>query len=351
MSSQEKKPVRIGIVGCGVRGSDAASAISKARGVELSAVVDAYESAARTLGERFRVPWSTDLTHLLEDSRLDAVYVASPHHLHAEQGIEAAKAGKHLVVEKPLAHNLSAAEELVSAAAMSGVTLVPWLGLRYLPEVVAANRLIELGLLGPLRGGTLIHHLSKPPSYFFRGGKATWQARREQAGGGVLITQAIHYLDWLCYLGRQEVIEVSAHYETLDSGIEVEDTLVMWARFANGALATLNASTSVPGLYRSDQVLNEFRIWGSDGHLSLTRPFQFFSSKSVAGHHPERWHDLAPLPPMGTPAVELLERFARRLRSGEPQEITPADGLRVQAIVEAAYKSSEAGRPMTPQRL
>jgi predicted dehydrogenase len=338
------------IIGCGVRGSDAASAISAARGVELSAVVDASESAARTLAHRHGVSWSTDLTRALEDPRLDAVYVASPHHLHAEHGIEAAKAGKHLVVEKPLAHKLSAATELVSVAGMSGVTLVPWLGFRYLPEVVLADRLIEQGMLGRFLGGTLVHHLSKPPSYFFRQGQATWQARREFAGGGVLITQAIHYLDWLLYLGREEATEVSARYETLESGTEVEDSLVMWVRFSNGALATLNASTCVPGLYRSDQVQNEFRIWGSDGHLSLTRPFQFFSSRLVAGRHPERWHDLAPLPRMHAPAVELLERFAHHLRTGEPQEITPSDGLRVQALVEAAYGSGEAGRPMTPQR-
>lgn len=335
------------VVGCGVRGSDAASAISKARGVRLIGVVDAYEEAARTLAERHQVSWTTDLTRLLSDPQVDAVYVASPHHLHAEQGIEAAKAGKHLVVEKPLAHNLSAAEDLASAAAMSGVTLLPWLGFRYLPEVVKSARLIDQGLLGDLLGASLVHHLSKPPSYFFRHGQPTWQARRATAGGGVLITQAIHYLDWLLYLGRQRPVEVSARYATLESGSEVEDTVVMWLRFENGALATLNASTCVPGLYRSDQIQNEFRIWGSDGHLSLTRPFQFFSSKSVEGTHPERWHDLAPLPQLRPPAVALLERFAQALLNGEPQEITPADGLRVQALVEAAYQSAETNEPVT----
>ena len=342
------KNVRIAIVGCGVRGADAASAVSDARGIELSAVVDASEAAAKTLGEKHRVAWTTDLTRLLSDPNLDAVYISSPHHLHAQQGIEAAKAGKHLVVEKPLAHDLAAAEELVSVAAMSGVTLVPWLGFRYLPEVDKAARLIDQGLLGNLLGGMMTHHLSKPPSYFFRGGEPTWQARRATAGGGVLITQAIHYLDWLLYLGRERVTEVSARYETLDADTEVEDTVVLWIRFANGALATLNASTCVPGLYRSDQVLNEFRIWGSDGHLSLTRPFQFFSSKLVDGKHPERWHDLAPLPRMRAPGVELLERFALGLRTGKPQEITPTDGLRVQAIIDAAYRSSETGVPVTP---
>lgn len=232
-------------------------------------------------------------------------------------------------------------------AAMSGVTLVPWLGFRYQPEVARAAHLIDQGLLGTFLGGVLTHHLSKAPSYFFRDGEPTWQARRTMAGGGVLITQAIHYLDWLLYLGRERVAEVSARYATLDSNMEVEDTAVLWIRFANGALATLNASTCVPGLYRSDQVLNEFRIWGSDGHLSLTRPFQFFSSRLVDGKHPERWHDLEPLPRMRAPAVELLERFALGLRAGEPQQITPTDGLRVQAIVDAAYRSSETGMPVS----
>jgi predicted dehydrogenase len=338
--------LRIAVIGCGIRGIDSALSIRRARNVSLEVVMDTEESRARTVGQNLEVRWTTEYASVLDDDRVDAVLISTPHHLHAPLATAAAAAGKHAIVEKPLAHQLRAAVEMVQAFIEAGVTLSPWLGFRYLPEIVKARELIEGGALGSLLGAHLVHHLAKPLHYFYRLGEPTWQARWDSAGGGVLITLAIHYLDWLLYLAESRVEEVSARFSTLDGDVEVEDTLVMWMRFENGALATLNASSRVQGLYRPDQTLTEFRMWGTEGHLSLTPPPQFYSSRLVNGKRPERWHDLAPLPKLQPPEVEFLERFAAAIEGEQEPEISAADGLRVQAVIEAAYQSGRTGRPV-----
>lgn len=336
----------VAVIGCGMRGLASAHSIRQTKNLSLEIVMDADEAAARSAAENLGVGWTTDYDSVLRNEKVDIVLINTPHHLHAPQAIAAAKAGKHCIVEKPLAHDLRAAAAMADAFREAEVALGPWLGFRYLPEVARAKELVEAGSLGSLLGAHLVHHLFKPPHYFYRLGKPTWQARWDSAGGGVLMTQAIHYLDWLLYLAESRVEEVSAQFATLDGDMEVEDTLVMWMRFDNGALATVNVSSCVPGLYRVDQVLTELRMWGTDGHLSLTEPPQFYSRRLVDGKHPERWHDLAPLPKLHDPEVEFLDRFAAAIENGREPEISVADGLRVQSVIEAAYESGRTGRPV-----
>ena len=156
---------------------------------------------------------------------------------------------------------------------------------------------------------------------------------------------AIHYLDWLLYLSKLSVTEVSARHATLQSTIEVEDTLVMWLTFENGALATVNTSSCVQGLHQPPELM-DCRIWGTQGHLSLTPPFQLFSSRRVDGKRPERWHSLGSLPKLPSPDIEYLEHFSRAVLNGSDVEITGEDGLRLQAVIEAAYRSSREGCPI-----
>ena len=96
--------------------------------------------------------------------------------------------------------------------------------------------------------------------------------------------------------------------------------------------------------------LTELRIWGRDGQISLTKPFQFWSSRMIEGKYAGRWHSMQPLPTLASPDVELLERFARSIIRGEPPEVTGVDGVRLQAVIEAAYESVRLGRPVKVER-
>jgi len=339
--------LRLAVIGCGEQGSVNAGAAKAVGNISLSTVVDVSETAARRLGERLGVPWTTDYMSVLDSKNIDAVFINTPHHRHAEQAIQAAQAGKHIILEKPLAHDLENAVRIVRAAHEAGVKLSVWLGFRYLPQIVLAKKLVDAGALGNMLGGYLTNHLSKPVHYWQRGytgiGNDDWRSHWESAGGGVFLQNTIHYLDWLLYISGLKVTEVSAHYATLDSPADVEDTFVAWFTLNNGALVTVNASSCVTGLR---QTLTECRLWGSEGHLSLTPPYQFYSSQMIEGRRPERWHNLKPLPRLRSPQIEYLERFARAVLRGEQPEITGEEGLRLQEVIEAAYRSCREGHPV-----
>jgi predicted dehydrogenase/threonine dehydrogenase-like Zn-dependent dehydrogenase len=346
-TAKEARRLRVAIVGCGGRGAENGVAAQRANQTSLAVVMDVSDGPARRLGERLGVPWTTDYASVLADERIDAVFLSTPHYLHAKQAVLAARAGKHVIVEKPLATTLYDATQMVRAARESGVHLSPWLGKRYLPHVDKAKQLVDAGLLGRLLGAHLTFHTYRPSSYWQVGSEdgLNWRGCWETSGGGALMTQGIHQLDWLLYLSRSKVVAVSAQYATLDSPTEVEDAIVMWLRFENGALATADVACRVQGA--TNCPISELRLWGTEGHLSLTPPQQFYASRLIDGGRPKNWNALDPRPgnDFTSADVEYLDRFARSVLRERPLEIDAEDGIRLQAVIEAAYRSSREQEP------
>jgi predicted dehydrogenase len=159
----------------------------------------------------------------------------------------------------------------------------------------------------------------------------------------VLIMTGIHYLDWILHLSGLRVTEVSARYATLNSPAEVEDSIAMWLTLENGALVSVDMSTCVQG---GTAPIIEMRLWGTEGHISLAPPYQWFSTRMIDGRRPERWNPLEPLPTLRRPSVELLDRFARAVCDGAEPEISLQDALDLQAVIEAAYTSGREGHPV-----
>lgn len=350
-TSARSQPVRrapagelgVAIVGCGARGIMNARAVGQADHTELVRVCDPDGAAAQRLGQAHQVPWGVRYDEVLDDPAVDIAFLSSPHHVHAEQAIAAARAGKHVLVEKPMATTLCDAEKMRAVAGEHGVQLATWLGTRYWPSIVRARALIERGALGRLRGGQLTLHLNYSPSFWLRGDVpqgSDWRARWQSSGGGVLMTSAIHYLDWLLFLSGERVREVSAKCATHTAGIEVEDTAALWLTMEGGALLTANVSAAVPGI---DGQINELALWGTDGHLRLGSQPLVYSSRRIEDRLPERWYDLGPLPRLRGAAVELVDRFAQAILEERPLEISADDGIAVQALIDGAYRSSRQG--------
>lgn len=354
-SDQLRRSGRLGvaIVGCGGRGAENAGVVSRTRFVSLVSVMDANEATAQRVGDGLGVAWTTDYEAVLADPAVDIVFINSPHHLHAMQGIQAARAGKHVIVEKPLATTLEDAVVLARTAQECGVKISTWLGYRYTPALVKARQLVDAGLLGQVLGGHLTFHNHKPPSYYQAGAAGAglnWRARWDTCGGGILLMTGIHYLDWIFFLTGLRVAEVSARYATLDSPAEVEDSIVCWLTLENGALVSLNMSACVQG---GNSSIIALRMWGTEGHLSLAPPYQFFSTRALDGKRPERWNPLGPLPKMLNDderlhiSVRYLDRFAQAIKGEQPLDITVNDGLALQAVIEAIYRSARESRPIT----
>ncbi len=341
--------LRVGLVGCGERGVALCSELRRTANARLTLAMDANPALAQDVGRRFDVPSTTDLDAVLSSDQVDAVIIATPHHLHAPQAIAAARAGKHVMVEKPLATRFAEAVDVVREARRAGIRLSTILPYRYQPPVVQARELVRAGAVGELFGVSLTFHDDRFVDYW-RGGytartTSDWRLRWETSGGGLFITSIIHQADWLRFVPQVEVVEIAAHYATFDSPGEVEDTLTMSMRYENGALGTVSASSCVRG---TD--LMEFRLWGRDGHVSIGTPPQFYSLKVVDGNRPGRWHRFNGVAGLKHRDIEYLQRFAASVLAGEEPEITDEDGLAAQAIVEAAYESARTGRAVQVAR-
>jgi UDP-N-acetyl-2-amino-2-deoxyglucuronate dehydrogenase len=242
-------PIRFGIVGPGLVAQLHAKALGRIEDARLVAVAGSGPGSDRAtrLAAEHGAHVSDGLQVMLRDEPLDAVIVCTPHPLHAEQAIAAARAGLHVVVEKPMALTSADCSAMIAAADAAGVILSVISQRRWHPAVHRVKTAIDEGRIG-VPGLATVEVLGwRSPEYY---AMDAWRGTHEGEGGGVLVNQAVHQLDLLCwFLGP--VAEVDGWTANLNHPeIEVEDTAVAIARFASGAVASIVASNSQrPGLY------------------------------------------------------------------------------------------------------
>jgi predicted dehydrogenase len=286
---------------------------------------------------------------LLDLRDLDAVLIAAPHHEHAPLAMEALQAGLHVIVEKPLANDLTAAIELAEAAKRSGRIVSTCFPYRYEPAVTAARQLVQDGALGTFTGSLLSFLIDKPPSYWLGGWtgrtSSVWRSSRSQAGGGVLIMNLCHYLDLMRHLTGEEVEAVAAVTGSAEARSEVEDTVSLTIRYENGAVGSVIGSSAAPGS-------NEARLelWGMDGRVQVEPTGRTYTRRVADGLRPGRWFSLPAASQVDTRVV-YFSRLATAIHQGLEPDVTLADGLAVQAIMEAAYRSSETREFIRPADL
>ncbi|HYV98226.1 MAG TPA: Gfo/Idh/MocA family oxidoreductase [Gemmatimonadaceae bacterium] len=230
-------PIRIALVGCGRIAQNHFDAIRRVDGLELVAVCDVIEKRARAAGEANGVPWFTSYETMLRDAPCDAVTICTPSGLHPPHGILAARAGKHVISEKPMSITLSGADELVAACDAAGVHLFVVKQNRLNPAIQALRRAIEKGRFGRLYIANATVRWARPQEYY---DSADWRGTWEFDGGAIM-NQASHYVDLLYWLVGP-VESVMAKTATLARHIEVEDSGVALMRFRNGALGVLEVT-------------------------------------------------------------------------------------------------------------
>jgi 2-desacetyl-2-hydroxyethyl bacteriochlorophyllide A dehydrogenase len=342
--------LRIGLLGCGDIAVQNAAAIQRAPNAELVACYDPARGLAEDVGRTYGAEATSTSDALLEREDVDAVLLSVPHHLHSPLGAEAAAAGKHVIVEKPLANNLRAAMELVEATERAGVVLSVCFPRRYRPNVVVARRLIADGALGRFAGLLFNFFMDKPSSYWVGGfsGRAhsSWRGSREQAGGGVLIMNLSHHIDVVRHLTGMEADAVACHTQIEEPSVEVEDAVSLSVHYANGALGSLFATAAL----RGSESRAELRLWGPDGHIAVEPDPLVYTLRALNGLRTNRWQTFGRLPAANIRAI-FFSRLATALDRGEPPDITANDGLAVQAFIEAAYRSSESGQSVSPAAL
>lgn len=228
--------MRLALVGAGLIGRQHAARIAAEPSVALAAVVDP-DPAGRALAAEHGAAWHPDLEGLLAGALPNGAIVATPNRLHVEQSLALVRAGVPVLVEKPIAEDVAAAERLVAAAEAAGVALLVGHHRRHSAVAAAARAAIDGGMLGRVVAVQATCWLAKPPGYF----DAAW--RREPGAGPVLIN-LIHDIDMLRHLCG-EIVGVQAMASSAVRGFAVEDTAVVLLRFAGGALGTMSVSDTV----------------------------------------------------------------------------------------------------------
>jgi predicted dehydrogenase len=247
--------INFGIIGCGMIGKVHAEAIGSIEGARLAAVCG--RDAARTgeFAARFGAAAYTDYDAFLAHPGLQVVNICTPSGQHAEQGIRAAAAGRHVLVEKPIEISLERADALIEACDRAGVKLGVIFQSRFLPAVARIRQAIEQGRLGRLMIGDAIVKWYRAPEYYAPG---SWHGSMSLDGGGALINQAIHTVDLLRWLMGPVESAFAMKAALRYPHIEGEDTLVGTVRFASGALGVIQAATSArPGFKRRIEISGE----------------------------------------------------------------------------------------------
>jgi UDP-N-acetyl-2-amino-2-deoxyglucuronate dehydrogenase len=346
-----------GIVGTGVIAAIHAAAIASLPetglpNARLVAVTDVAAGAAATFAAAHGCGAEPDLGALLGRPDIEVVCVCVPSGLHAEIGIRAARAGKHLVVEKPIDVSLAAADRLIDAARAAGVALTVISQHRFDPGLVELRRLIDAGALGRLVLGEASTKWYRAQAYY---DSAAWRGTYTMDGGS-LMNQGVHYVDLLRWcLGPPA--EVTAVCTTQAHQIEVEDTSLAIVRFASGAVGTILSSTAAyPGFPQrleitgtagtvivEDGQITHRALAADRGQAPAEAP-----TETGAGQAGAAAADPAALE-VASHAAQLADLLAA-VDTGREPAVTGQDGRDALEIVCAVYESSRTGRAVSLAR-
>ncbi len=338
------------IVGCGMIARFHARALADVPGTRVVALVGRDVGSAAKMKQELGLDCdvSADLAAVLRRKDVDVVIVTTPSGAHLEPAVTAARAGKHVVVEKPLEITLQRCDRIIDACDQNGVKLCTIFPSRFGDANQALKKAVTQGRFGRLALGETTCKWWRPQSYYDEGG---WKGTRALDGGGALMNQAIHNVDLLLWM-MGPVTHVSGLTATLaHERIEVEDTAVACLRFQSGALGVIQATTSVwPGLPKTiavhgdrgsvvieqDDLLRwEFNPAEPDDEATRAR-FAQKSGASGGSSNP------AAISHVGH--ARQLADFVRSIETGRAPLVDGREGRRAVEVILGIYESNATGR-------
>lgn len=315
--------IGFGVVGLGM-GHNRALTVAATPGARLVAVCDLNEERCRKTAAATGCEWTTSYDELLARSDIDVVLVMVPSGMHAEFGVRAAEAGKHVVTTKPIEVTLDAADRLIGAAQRAQVMLAVDFEYRYLPAVAQVKRALDSGALGRPVFGEVSLKWFRPQSYYDVGWRGTWK----YDGGGSLMNQTVHDIDVLLWwLGRpQRVVGLTGIHT---HQIETEDLGMALIEFESGAKGRILGTTTYPVSRPVVKEVHGERL----GAAIVGERLEWFAPGGVT----------PPVEPYEGPA-NIIEDVVGALRQGRPPLVTGEEGRRSLELVRAIYESAQTGR-------
>jgi predicted dehydrogenase len=333
----EQEQLRVGLVGCGNHGETLAQAIIRSSLLRLVACADQDVGAAR----RAAAPAKDASTHdsveaLLEGSDVDAVVIATPHHLLARHALLAIRNGKHVFVEKPLALNESEARQVEFAAASADVNCMAGYSFRYSMGRYIYD-LLEQGVVGNIEAITGV--IGTGPM------NSGWLARSE-TGGGPLLCVGCHLVDLLLWFTGVEPDSVYGHVQRRED-FGTDESSAIQIKFGDARLAQLFVTQAAPSS------LYELHVLGRSGSIVLRgRSFLQFElevqSNAVSAYRQPTVIRPVPRPDSISAMLMVeLEEFACSIEQRRPPAITASDARRVLRVLDAVVESDRNGQPVT----
>lgn len=348
-----QKSVRFGVVGLGMGGHHCI-AINNARGAELAAICDKHPGRLAEREKQFKVKAYSDYADMLRDPDIDVISIVTESAYHADMGIAAAKAGKHIVVEKPVDITPARINKLERAVAAAGVKCGCIFQSRMNPCSVALKAAIDNGKMGRVIGihGALPWYRADD---YFTGDFGPWRGTWAIDGGGSMMNQGIHVVDQMIFFGGP-VRRVCGFYGVFNHQIEAEDHAVACLQFASGALGVVYTTTCADpggpqsiygfgskGSFRKDG--DELTVYEMGGKAERRRMMERFG-----GTHDGDASKEAMAVAIDGHAL-IMEDMAKAVRQDREPAIPLSQARHAVEVICGVYKAARTGRTVEIARV
>jgi UDP-N-acetyl-2-amino-2-deoxyglucuronate dehydrogenase len=341
-------PFGFGIVGLGMIADFHAQAITQVNGAKLVGVATRNPDKARAFAQRHRLPFhTTDLAALVARPDIDIICITTPSGAHLEPSLAAIRAGKHVVIEKPIEVDTDRTDEILRAADAAKVRIAPIFQGRFGDGARTVKAALDAGRLGRLVLASNYVKWHRTAQYY-----TPPRGLMANDGGGAVINQAIHGLDLLQWFVGLPAEVFAWTTRRVHTGIEVEDTAVATLKFSNGALGGFEASTALwPGWSRRHElcgehgsiVLEDDRI--THWEFREARPED--DTIRAAGQANNLGSGASDPKAISTEGHRRqLQDFVDAIRENRPHALDGREGRKAVAFVNAIYASAESGAPV-----
>jgi len=337
--------VRIGVIGVGI-GRNHLQNYRECDQADVVAVCDIdLEKLNGVLHEWPGVRGLADYREMLEMEEVQGVSVSLPNYLHAPVTIDALRAGKHVLCEKPMATNVAEAEEMKAVAEREGKILMMRFNMRRFPMYQSIKRLADAGLIGDI-----YHMAATYTRRDFYPGLGGWFGQKERSGGGPLIDLGVHRLDlalWIAgyprpvaVMGQTCDLLASEKLADQDVAFDCEDFAAGMVRFENNCTLYLTASWDAHQRERTEQLM---RLYGTEGGVFEDAPAGADGGKAYLCRRENGVDLVSAIEPVAVKDTCQSE-FVRCIAEGTAPSATAAQGIAVQKILHALYHSARTGK-------
>ncbi len=341
-------PLGFGIIGVGMIADFHAQAIAHSSGGKLVGVATRNAENARTFAAKHNVPFATtSVDELVARPDIHVVCITTPSGAHLEPALAAIRAGKHLVVEKPIEITTERADEMLRAADAAGVKIAPIFQARFGDGARTLKAAIDAGRFGRLVLASAYVKWHRGPGYY-----TGWKGTLKLDGGGALINQGIHGIDLLQWFAGMPAEVFSWNTKRVYSHIEAEDTATAALKFSNGALGTIEACTAAwPGWERRIEICGE----NGSARLEDDRLDKWEFRDVQPGDEAIRAAKLDPNMKSGAGApnaithhghLRQIQDLIDALRENRPVAIDGHEARKAVALIRGLYASARSGAPV-----